>query len=427
MVDARSARFQGMFPGNWGTQRSRRTAMRQTELPPPPAPRTTEEAMRGTDPRSGFSRADVDLAERRGGEMLLAPLSTLTDEAKQTGALQRGTPLSYGLTAGAFLGDLFNPSVDIPVAAGIRGVGAGVKAATDPTNQARLNAMMGRMYHGVKGGDEWSTAISRPISDRSSNWFGGDLFATSDLGLADTYSINTLKKLGNLPQDLRVLDLMPGGRPLAQQSRGLAEELATRFGPDDVASMDRHMPYTGVRSNDLKDLLGQYGFNALRHVSGQGAGRGSGLNKPVYVFFGPEGITASGVGPINRFVNNPPSISSLEEAAGRIGSSAVRGADRALTAAEKGISDTLSYVPQKITSTVGSARQASMNAYQKALADYKVAEKASRKTFLETNPDPSGLFRDPMLLHVPMPPGYQALPQPTQPGAFDFLRYMFAQ
>jgi hypothetical protein len=401
--------------------------MRQTE-PAESRPRTVEEAMRGTDPRSGYSRADVDLAQRRGGEMLLAPLSTLTDEAKQTGALQRGTPLSYGLSTAAFLGDLFNPSVDIPVAAGIRGAGVGARAAKealdDPTNQARLSSMMGRMYHGIKGPEDWTTAVSRPISDRRSNWFGGDLFATSNLKLADSYGINTLKKLGNLPQDLRVLDLMPGGRPLAKQSKELAEELAARFGPDDVASMDRHMPYTGVRSDDLKNLLGEYGFNALRHVSGQGAGRGSGLNKPVYVFFDPGGITTSGVGPINRFVNNPPSLPSLEEAGGRV----VRNADRALTTAENKISDTLSYVPRKVTSAVDNARQASMNAYQKVLDDYNAAEELNRQVFLRDNPQFGIRPDDPMLrLGLPMPPGYTSSPPPAQPGAFDFLRYLFAQ
>ena len=122
------------------SQRPRRTQKRQTEQP---RPRTVEEAMRGTDPRSGYSRADVDLAERRGGEMLLAPLSTLTDEAKRTGAVERGTPLSYGLTAAAFLGDLFNPSIDIPVAAGIRGLRRAAPAFMSPG--ARQSALMRRI------------------------------------------------------------------------------------------------------------------------------------------------------------------------------------------------------------------------------------------------------------------------------------------
>jgi hypothetical protein len=69
------------------------------------SPTTIEEAMRGTDPRSGFSRSDIDLLERRGGELLLSPISTLIDEAKQTGALTRGTASSYALTTAGFLLD----------------------------------------------------------------------------------------------------------------------------------------------------------------------------------------------------------------------------------------------------------------------------------------------------------------------------------
>jgi hypothetical protein len=365
--------------------------------------------MRGTDPRSGFSRADVDLAERRGGEMLLAPLSTLTDEAKQTGALERGTPLSYGLSTAAFLGDLFNPSVDIPVAAGIRGAGVGARAAKealdDPTNQARLSSMFGRLYHGVQG-DDWARAINRPLSEREGNWFSGDLFSTPSLELADTYADTTIKKLRNLPKDLKVLDLMPGGRPLAQQSQELAEELASRYGVDAVDSMHRHKLYTGVRGDELRDVLGEYGFNALRHVSGQGAGRGSGLEKPVYVFFEPEGIKSSAVGPINRFVNDPPAP--------------VAEAGRATL-------DALSYVPRKISQTVQDAREASLNAYQRALAEYPDIERANRQTFARNNPQWQINPDDSLLRMLPMPPNYSPVSQPAQPGAFDFLRYMFAQ
>jgi hypothetical protein len=81
--------------------------------------------MRGTDTNLGYSRANQDLVNRRGGEMFLSPFSTLTDEAKNTGALKRGTPASAALSTAAFIGDLLNPSFGLPI-----GVGGGQAAAT---------------------------------------------------------------------------------------------------------------------------------------------------------------------------------------------------------------------------------------------------------------------------------------------------------
>jgi hypothetical protein len=376
--------------------------------------------MRGTDPRSGFSRADVDLSQRRGGELLLAPLSTLTDEAKRTGALKRGTPLSYGLTAGAFLGDLFNPSVDVPVAAGVKGVGAGVRAASDnvlrsmdpvdnlikldldPAATARMLAVTNRLFHGKKGNTYEQSPQSFDVLPeaprRGGNWFDGDFFTTPSKNLANTYG--DLYNITSVPENLRVLDLMPGGRSIADQSPELASFLNRVFGPEEPTSfLTRHKPYTDAvlsNANDppavgsMNKILNDYGFNALRHISGQGAGRGSGLEEAVYVFFGPQGMQA-----VSQ--NGGPLLRSIDKAV------------------------------EKISAPVTKAKQASQRTYQNALQDYNDADRISRKAFLENNPTPGLNPSDSMIGHFPMPPGYTPLPKPVEPGAFDFLKYLFAR
>jgi hypothetical protein len=419
--------------------------------------------------------------------MLLAPLSTLTDEAKQTGALQRGTPLSYGLSTAAFLGDLFNPSIDIPVAAGVRGVGAGVKAATDPTNQARLNAMMGRLYHGNRN-EPWSVAASRPFDERVGNWFSADLFSTPDFKLASSYGPNAVYTLRNLPSNLKILDLMPGGRTVAEQSPSLARALGNLMGGnkpfDDVSDAARHLSLTNLPNDQLNQLMTEYGFNALRHVSGQGLGGGTGRAKPVYAFFDPTGITASPVSPLNRLLYQSDEIikdlpGAISRKSQTVGNRFVDSIDEFLRKqdpdlltpkAQEFLAGRGNYYPSSVSSSglsgryvvnpssgrtesvisrpyepvvnaleflnkpanaVRNARQQSINAYQQRLSEYPQLETANRRAFLESNPDLVGLPRDPTFRfrggNVPMPPGYQPLPEPAQPGAFDFLRYMFAQ
>lgn len=277
---------------------------------PAPRPTTIEEAMRGTDPRSGYSRADQDLAERRGGEMLLAPLSTLTDEAKETGALQRGTPLSYGLTAAAFLGDLFNPSFSLPI--GVPAVDAGVNTARrvgnlDPiARNAYLNSLMGRLVHGSKSSEPFTVMRGQGAAD---NLFGADFFATLSEQLAKSpgYGAGAFHRL-KLPlseaENLRFLDLMPGAPSIRDQFPGLADELAgmgmtnanivgsvaDTVDPVSLQAANnligRHVPFTKSILNPVANRPGVYnldpnsfvdwgemfrrqGINALRHESGR--------------------------------------------------------------------------------------------------------------------------------------------------------------
>ena len=209
------------------------------------------------------------------------------------------------------------------VAGGVGGVGRGtVRAAaragkefvTDPTVQARTNALMGRLYHGNRGG-AWTTAANRPFNERP-GWFNADLFGTSSKDLGQQYAranpnnkfggashlmpgTENLTRLRNLPKDLKVLDLMPGGKSVAEQSPELAEALGKlASGFDDVANPARHIPLTELPNDIFKQTLEQFGFNGLRHVSGQGGMFTDGaVSKPVYAFFNPSGITSTPVAP----------------------------------------------------------------------------------------------------------------------------------
>jgi hypothetical protein len=451
--------------------------------PTPPRPNPINQLMRGTDTNLGYSRANQDLVNRRGGEMFLAPFSTLTDEAKNTGALQRGTPASYALTPAAFVADFLNPSFGLPI--GVGGVSGAKTAAADPANQARLNAMMGRMYHGVRG-DDWTVAKNRPFSERAGNWFNGDLFVTSDLPLANSYGVTTVKKIKNLPKDLKVLDLMPGGPPIAQQSAELAQKFAERNLADIVGDAQRHLPFTSLTDDFLKEALESQGFNALRHISGQGLMYGGASRaKPVYVFFNPEGITSAPISATSKALSNLSNpIKKVEETVRKTVKSvpeklidsvyeALRRQDAALLppkaqeflksrgmVVQEGVSG--GGVPQRISpegavspfrpyeglantieflgkpaQAVRGARQASLNAYQKMIDNYSSLEAANRQTFLNNSSYGQQLLPSgrPMYgggnkistLDFPMPPGYTPLPQPAQPGALDFLKYLFAQ
>jgi hypothetical protein len=466
--------------------------LRASQRPPVPTPRNAvadvNRLMRGTDTRSGLSRADQDLSNRRGGELFLSPMSTLLDEAKNSGVVQRGTPLSAGLTGAAFVTDFLNPSFGPPIVGGAaQGVKKGVDVATDPTTHARLNSIMGRLYHGNRN-EPWSVAGTRPFDERVANWFSADLFSTPDFKLASSYGPDAVYSLKNLPPNLKVLDLMPGGKTVAEQSPELAVALGRLMGGnkpfDDVADAARHTTLTNLPNDELAQLMQQYGFNALRHVSGQGLMGGKGRAKPVYAFFDPAGITASPVSPLNRkLYQAAETITDVPRAtrqvAERVGNRFVDSVDeilrqsnslnlgsrqfltgrgtvvpgkynssgiatRLVTDPTTGRTTSVVYKPYPAVSgaikalgapgrAIKGAKEASLNAYQKVLDNYPSLEKANRQAFLESSPYgqqllPSG---NPMYssnnlgLSAPMPPGYTPLPKPVEPGAFDFLKYLF--
>jgi len=108
-----------------------------------------------------------------------------------------------------------------------------------------------------------------------------------------------MRALGNLPKDLKVLDLMPGGKSVAEQSPGLAEALGKlASGFDDLGSFNRHSPLTNLPDDTLREVMAKFGFNGLRHVSGQGSATPKGsLAKPVYAFFNPAGVTSKPASP----------------------------------------------------------------------------------------------------------------------------------
>jgi len=98
MVDARSARFQGLVPGNWGTSApqpapARRTSVRQTEPPAPPAPRPNfVETYLRSAPQIAMAQAEGNIfnpfpsVARAGAEGKLPESSELGTEAAFLGA-----------------------------------------------------------------------------------------------------------------------------------------------------------------------------------------------------------------------------------------------------------------------------------------------------------------------------------------------------
>jgi hypothetical protein len=161
MVDDRSMRFR---EGNRSTVYQRPPAVpprppRPMPQPVEPTPSTSnriDQLMRGTDTNLGYSQANQDLVNRRGGELFLSPFSTLTDEAKNTGALQRGTPASGALSTAAFLADLVNPSFGLPI--GVGGV-AGARAAAPVVQGASALRDVG-----MKGIPALATAAGNPAA-----------------------------------------------------------------------------------------------------------------------------------------------------------------------------------------------------------------------------------------------------------------------
>jgi hypothetical protein len=449
---------------------------------PRPTPRFVEPE---PNPFEGFAKnyarsnqARVDDMVKYGGEV--GGLGSRTADL----LVNQGVSDNLGLRAGALAGDiLLDPGWLVPAVGAAKGVATGARLAKDPTVQARANALMGRLYHGNRN-EPWNVAATRPFEQRAGNWFGADLFSTPDFKLASSYGLDAVYNLRNLPPNLKVLDLMPGGKTVAQQSPELAESLNRLVGGnapfDNVADLARHTSLTnlpGPRNDQLGQLMQQYGFNALRHVSGQGIMSGTGRAKPVYAFFDPAGITANPISPLNRAMHQTGEVLSdipgaTRRVTERVGNRFVDSIDEALRKsdssnprvqqflAERGsvepnpFADSYStpirssfhpttgratateYRPYPVVSNtiqalgrpaqaIRGANQASLNAYQKALENYQGAEMARIQDFFKANvpgPVPSaGMLRS----GFPLPPKYTPAPAPSEPGVLDFLQYLF--
>jgi hypothetical protein len=258
--------------------------MPQPVEPTPSTSNRIDQLMRGTDTNLGYSQANQDLVNRRGGELFLSPFSTLTDEAKNTGALQRGTPASGALSTAAFLADLVNPSFGLPIGvggvAGAQTVNRVAQLAPD-TRELYLNSLLGRLYHGAK---EAPPAVLSNRGPQPQNWFQGDTFLTTSKPLARTYVDEGLYR---------------AKVPL---------EVAERTNIMDLYNNPaRHLDI--AESPGVLDYLQQAGVNTVRHQSGHGiptanfyttyvnplTGKVSNvpekiIKKPVYAFLDPEGI-----------------------------------------------------------------------------------------------------------------------------------------
>jgi hypothetical protein len=449
---------------------------------PRPTPRFVEPE---PNPFEGFAKnyarsnqARVDDMVKYGGEV--GGLGSRTADL----LVNQGVSDNLGLRAGALAGDiLLDPGWLVPAVGAAKGVATGARLAKDPTVQARANALMGRLYHGNRN-EPWNVAATRPFEQRAGNWFGADLFSTPDFKLASSYGLDAVYNLRNLPPNLKVLDLMPGGKTVAQQSPELAESLNRLVGGnapfDNVADLARHTSLTnlpGPRNDQLGQLMQQYGFNALRHVSGQGIMSGTGRAKPVYAFFDPAGITANPISPLNRAMHQTGEVLSdipgaTRRVTERVGNRFVDSIDEALRKSDSsnprvqqflakrgsvepnpfadsystpirssfhpttGRATATEYRPYPVVSNtiqalgrpaqaIRGANQASLNAYQKALENYQGAEMARIQDFFKANvpgPVPSaGMLRS----GFPLPPKYTPAPAPSEPGVLDFLQYLF--
>ena len=455
---------------------------------PRPTPRFVEPE---PNPFEGFAKnyarsnqARVDDMVKYGGEV--GGLGSRTADL----LVNQGVSDNLGLRAGALAGDiLLDPGWLVPAVGAARGVATGARLAKDPTVQARANALMGRLYHGNRN-EPWNVAATRPFEQRAGNWFGADLFSTPDFKLASSYGLgnNAVFNLKNLPPNLKVLDLMPGGKTVAQQNPELARALSNlpSMGGnnpfDNVADAARHTTLTNLPNDQLAQLMQQYGFNALRHVSGQGAMGGTGRAKPVYAFFDPSGITANPISPLNRAMHQTGEVLSdipgaTRKVTERVGGRFVDSIDEALRQSNSAHPRVQQFLAERgniapgFTSSTGAPRrivvdpdtgrtlqvpyrpypavsnfietlgkpaqairganQASSNAYQKALDEYPALERANRKNFLENSGGlyPSTMYNAGFLSGppLPMPPGYTSLPRPIEPKPLDFLQYLFSK
>lgn len=304
-----------------------------------PTPSSIDDAMRGTDPRMGLSRADVELGNRRGGEMLLAPISTLVDEAARQGVAPESALGRGALGAGAFVADLVNPTawaagapIDKAIDLGVSGVQA--YRALGPEQRALYNAMVRGLYHGSRNtGANLAkpfAAVNREMGDWRQNWFGGDLFGTASRKLGDQYAnSSTRNSIGRMPPGVtaegypvtrgarfrlseplssvgqrKILDLT--GRTLDEADPVLYQRLVAEFGdPDDPLDFAKElakMDLTGSAgmgrglhqssfSQDVRPILEESGYDTIRHLSGQTA-QGD-IVSPVYAFLRPQGIRAT--------------------------------------------------------------------------------------------------------------------------------------
>ena len=252
-----------------------------------PTPNSIDDAMRGTDPMMGLSRADVELGNRRGGEMLLAPISTLVDEAARQGVAPKSALGRGALGAGAFVADLVNPTAwaaGAPIDRGLEVAGRVAQLAPD-ARQLYLNSLLGRLYHGDKTGTAPATLINR--GPQAQNWFQADTFLTTSKPLARTYAWDGLYKARiplEVAENINIMNL--------------------------YNNPSRHLEL--ANSPRVLDILGEKGLNTVLHQSGHGMGgaakparavtnpftlksklvpdRRKTIEAPVYAFLEPEGI-----------------------------------------------------------------------------------------------------------------------------------------
>lgn len=426
----------------------------------------------GMDPFGGTSQTDRNanaaFVQRHGPlNALFAPVSSIVQDFAAEGYAPSSTAGKVGLGTAAFIADMLNPTGWVAGAPIDKAIGQGIKIATanPATRDALLKSITGRLYHGNKG-EPWRVATNRLPELRDQNWFQADLFSTPSKELASSYDYGSgVYTLRNLPEDLNVLDLMPNAPSISEQSPELGAYLRRVYGAErPVGDVGRHLPYTGAgftkpaelgpeAYSTMSDILPNFGYNAIRHISGQSAGRTGDITAPVYVFLKPEGITATPVNNLpaqiaafpknvgNRIMDTAQevlrrqdprymseSVNKFLDSRGQIipAHYSSSGTPKRLSVLDSG-TKLFDYRPYNQVANVIDLINAPVKAVSRAKAqsasDYaRLLDKYNEK---ERQRIGNALINS-GALQPPPPPGYLPLPAPKEPGAYDFLRYLFA-
>jgi hypothetical protein len=200
-----------------------------------------------------------------------------------------------------------------------------------PENQALYLAMLRGLYHGNRSTGaniaQPFTAVNRSANDWARNWFGGDMFGVRNPKVAEGYTTSNagraaMDEFGQLlpgftregfpttrgakfrlsepigdVANRRILDLT--GRTLDEADPALYRRLAEEFADDiayegfDLARMDLSGLgglHQSRYSERLRPILDEFGYDTVRHLSGQLQGD---IVSPVYAFLDPQGIQAT--------------------------------------------------------------------------------------------------------------------------------------
>ena len=463
MVDDRALRLR---------QRASGRQPRPTPQPvaPTPSSRLNEVARvaLGMNPFTGTSQADRDAStgfiQRHGAmDALLAPASSLVEDFADAGYAPSTAAGRFGLGAAAFGADVLNPvgwavgapidkAIDTGIAikrgvnalgdAGVVGANRFVMAAADPAgaqaarnvteadlmqnpqglyaailrNLARHRSKNPYLGLGVKrpenveaitgraGGPGTYFGQSQQASDDAYSGFGENVYRIREpfTEVWDTVRNSpgyvTPQDLIKLQSDNQFLSALMSQQRI-NRDKNLAAQVVPGIGNQTMLDepLIQDLISRGYKGYKYADdaftdwTVGAKPLVGLTKVSGPNISReliNDFTNKARYELQDPNN-------PVNRFLLNP------------------------INDARTGINRAVDTVVRQPIRAVRDARSASQEAYQRALSQYDAAEGAKLAEMFGPSYGASSVLRP------PAPPGYVASTAPQQPGAFDFLQYLF--